>query len=508
MQQDIILSMKGITKRFPGVVALDHVDFELRRGEMHALVGENGAGKSTLMKVLGGVYTPEEGTIEINGRRTVIATPSDSIANKVGVIYQEFNLVPTLNVAENMFLGREQVRGPGHLCRREMERQAGEAMAQLGVTGFDMRRQVKYLSVAMQQLVEIGKAVFNDIDILVMDEPTAVLTEKETDGLFEIVRRLKHQGMSIIYISHRLEEVIALCDRMTVLRDGRVVETIDNHTHDTGKDLIVSKMVGRELGSYFPPKMTAPTGEVALEVRGLTKKGMYTDICFSVCKGEILGVSGLVGAGRTEIMKSIFGVIRPDTGEVLMEGHPVAVKNPRQAKEAGIALVPEDRKREGVVLGMSLRDNICLPNHDQITCLGRIDRRKRDALAQTYITELQVRPADAGRQIKNFSGGNQQKGVIAKWLAAKPKVMILDEPTRGIDVGAKVEIYNIINHLAANGTAVIVVSSELLELLGICDRILVVNNGRISGEFDREHFSQDAIMQASFDLGGTEHEHV
>ena len=311
---DVILKMKGITKRFPGVVALDHVDFELRRGEMHALVGENGAGKSTLMKVLGGVYVPEEGTIEINGKRAVIENPSDSIANKVGVIYQEFNLVPTLNVAENMFLGRELIRGPGHLRKSEMEQQAAQTMAQLGVTGFDLRKQVKYLSVAMQQLVEIGKALFDDIDILVMDEPTAVLTEKETEGLFEIVGRLKRQGISIIYISHRLEEVIELCDRMTVLRDGKVVETLDNENHNTEKDLIVSKMVGRELGNYFPTRNTAPTKEVALEVRDLTKKGMYSNISFSAKKGEILGISGLVGAGRTEIMKSIFGAIKPDSG--------------------------------------------------------------------------------------------------------------------------------------------------------------------------------------------------
>lgn len=505
---DIILKMKGITKRFPGVVALDHVDFELKRGEMHALIGENGAGKSTLMKVLGGVYTPNEGSIEINGKVVSITKPQDSIANKVGVIYQEFNLVPTLNVAENMFLGREKVRGIGHLRKSEMEREAGEAMAQMGVKDFDLRTKVKDMSVAMQQLVEIGKAVFDDIDILVMDEPTAVLTERETEGLFRIVRKLKQDGMSIIYISHRLEEVIELCDRMTVLRDGTIIETIDNHNHDTEKDYIVSKMVGRELGNYFPPKTTAPFPETALEVRGLTRKGKYSGISFAVKKGEILGLSGLVGAGRTEIVKSIFGADKPDSGEVLVEGVPIAIKSPNQAKKAGIALVPEDRKQEGVVLGMSLRDNICLPNHEQICRFGHVNRKKRQMLAEKYIVDLQIRPADPDRQIKNFSGGNQQKGVIAKWLAASPKVMILDEPTRGIDVGAKVEIYNIINSLAAEGTAVIVVSSELLELLGICDRILVVNNGRISGEFDREHFSQDAIMQASFDMGGIENEGI
>ena len=505
---DIILKMRGITKRFPGVVALDNVDFELRRGEMHALIGENGAGKSTLMKVLGGVYTPNEGRIEINGKEAAITKPLDSIANKVGVIYQEFNLVPTLNVAENMFLGREKIRGPGHLRKSEMERQAAKAMAQLGVRDFDLRTKVKHMSVAMQQLVEIGKAVFDDIDILVMDEPTAVLTERETKGLFQVVQKLKDDGMSIICISHRLEEVIELCDRMTVLRDGRIIETIDNRDRNTEKDYIVKKMVGRELGNYFPAKTAAIRPDTALEVRGLTRKGTYENVSFSVKKGEILGLSGLVGAGRTEIVKSIFGADRPDRGEILVDGVPVSIRTPNQAKKAGIALVPEDRKREGVVLGMSLRDNICLPNHEQICRLGHVSRKKRLELAERYIKDLQIRPGDPDRQIKNFSGGNQQKGVIAKWLAASPKVMILDEPTRGIDVGAKVEIYNLINGLAANGTAVIVVSSELLELLGICDRILVVNHGRISGEFDREHFSQDAIMQASFDMGGTEHEGV
>ena len=494
-----VLNMRGITKRFPGVLALDHVDFDLRKGEIHALVGENGAGKSTLMKVLGGVYRPEEGEIEIGGRPVTITCPHDSLQNKVGVIYQEFNLVKTLDIASNIFLGRELTTVGMHLSRGAMQRQAREVMARLGVPDCNCAQKVKYLSVAMQQLVEIGKAIFNDIEILVMDEPTAVLTNKETESLFRVMRELTAKGISIIYISHRLEEILQMCDRITVLRDGRFIQTLDNGARTVEKDRIVSLMVGRELSEYYPPKHNAIGREIALEVRGLTHPTLFRDVSFAVRRGETLGFSGLVGAGRSEIMKAIFGALTPSGGEVLVGGKPVRIRSPQQARTAGIALVPEDRKNEGAVLGLSMADNICLASHDRLTVAGAFIPSRKAALVARSMEDLQIRPNDARRKIGNFSGGNQQKGILAKWMAAEPSIMILDEPTRGIDVGAKAEIYTLIHRLTAKGVAVIVISSELPELLGICDRILVVRSGRINGEFTKAQFDQDAIMRASIE---------
>lgn len=494
---ETVLRMCGITKRFPGVLALDHVNFDLHKGEIHALVGENGAGKSTLMKVLGGVYMPEDGTIEIGGQPVTITCPSDSIANKVGVIYQEFNLVKTLDIASNLFLGRELMRGGLRLNRREMLAQAQVIMERLGVTGCDCTRKVRRLSVAMQQLVEIGKALINDIEILVMDEPTAVLTGKETESLFRVMRELTAKGISIIYISHRLEEIIEMCDRITVLRDGQFIEMMDNSAHNTQKDMIVSRMVGRELSEYFPKKHNDIGKECMLEVRNLQHPKLFHDISFSVRRGETLGFSGLVGAGRSEIMKAIFGVIWPNGGEILVKGQVVHIRSPKQARACGIAFVPEDRKNEGAVLGLSMADNICLASHDKLTVAGIYRPKRKRTLVRKSIEELQIRPNDPARKIGNFSGGNQQKGILAKWMATAPAIMILDEPTRGIDVGAKAEIYTLIHELTAKGVSVIVVSSELPELLGICDRILVVRNGRLNGEFTKKEFNQDAIMSAS-----------
>ena len=492
-----ILRMKQITKRFPGVLALDHVDFDLKKGEIHALIGENGAGKSTLMKVLGGVYQADEGSLEIEGRNVRITSPSDSMSLGIGVIYQEFNLVQTLDVAENIFLGHEINGKYGNMDRKEMYRQAGEIMDKLGIKEFDCHKKVRDLSVAMQQLVEIGKAMFYHASILVMDEPTAVLTDRETVKLFEMMKSLKEEGISIIYISHRLEEVIALCDRITVLRDGCYVDTLTNAGFRVEKSVLINKMVGREMNEYYPERKNRPLGQVELEVRNLTRRGMFQDISFQVERGEILGFSGLVGAGRSEIMKAIFGFYGYDGGEILLEGKQVKLKSPQDAKQLGIALVPEDRKKEGANLGMSIEDNIAMASHENLTVCGHFLKKKKRGLAKSYIKELQVRPSDPSRPVKNLSGGNQQKVVVAKWMAINPKVMILDEPTRGIDVGAKMEMYEIINRMTAEGKAVIVVSSELPELMGICDRILVIRAGRISGEFRKQEFDQNAIMKAS-----------
>lgn len=501
MYEETVLKMKGISKTFPGVVALNNVDFDLNKGEIHALVGENGAGKSTLMKILGGVYIPDKGQIEIKGKQVKISRPQDSLNNKVGIIYQEFNLVPSLSIAENLFVGKEMVKTKfGHLDKKAMLKQAMEVMSRLGLDKIDCGMQVRRLSVAVQQLVEIGKAIFNDIDILVMDEPTAVLTEKETQRLFDLMKVLKEKGIAIIYISHRIEEIIQLCDRITVLRDGEYVSTMDNSGTKVSKDEVVRLMVGRDLKDYFPKKNIGVSEEKVLEVAGLSKHGVFQDISFSVRKGEILGFSGLVGAGRTEIMKALFGILKADAGDILLEGCKINIDSPGTAKRAGIGFVPEDRKREGVVLKMNLGDNICLPNDDKINRFGHVVKSKKRELVENFIKSLSIRPPIPERLIKDFSGGNQQKAVIAKWLAIKPKIIILDEPTRGIDVGAKVEIYNIINNLAEQGVGVIIVSSELLELLGMCDRIIVIHEGTITGEFERELFDQENIMKAAAGL--------
>lgn len=494
---ETILKMTGITKRFPGVLALDHVNFDLKKGEIHALIGENGAGKSTLMKVLGGVHAPDAGSLEVREKAVRITSPSESMALGIGVIYQEFNLVQTLDVAENLFLGHEITDGSGRMKRKEMYEKASQVMEQLGIREFDCGKKIRELSVAMQQLVEIGKAMFHDVSILVMDEPTAVLTDRETVKLFEMMMRLKEKGISIIYISHRLEEVIALCDRITVLRDGCYIETLDNNGRQTDKDLLISKMVGRQMNGYYPEKSKAPLEDVELEVRDLTKKGLFENISFHVNRGETLGFSGLVGAGRSEIMKAVFGDIRLDSGEILLEGCRLSINSPQAACRAGLALVPEDRKKEGANLGMSVSDNIAMASHKELTVAGHFIRGKRKRLVERYIKELQIRPAVPERPVRNLSGGNQQKVVVAKWLATNPKVMILDEPTRGIDVGAKAEMYELINRMTSAGMAVILVSSELPELLGLCDRIIVIREGTISGEFKKEEFDQDAIMKAA-----------
>lgn len=495
---EYVLRMIDIEKKFPGVVALNKVNFNLIRGEMHALVGENGAGKSTLMKVLGGVYSPDGGTIEINDKAVTITKPSDSIENKVGVIYQEFNLAPALNVYENIFLGREIKKSRlGTLNRKEMLKIAKSSMGKLGVKDFDCTKKVKLLSVAMQQLVEIGKAIFNEIDILVMDEPTAVLTDRETESLFQVIEEIRKKGISIIYISHRLEETIAHCDRITILRDGTFVETIDNTKRNAEKEYIVGKMVGRELLDYYPKRDFKCTEETVLEVEDLCHEKYFEQINFKLKKGEILGFSGLVGAGRTEIMKTIFGEYKKSSGRILVENQEVTIKSPSNAIAHGIAFIPEDRKREGLLLAMGLDDNICLASHKALSVFGKFVPARKKALVSRSFEEMQIRPADPKRKAKNFSGGNQQKAIIARWIATNPKIFIMDEPTRGIDVGAKSEIYNLMNRLAKDGAGIIVVSSELLELMGICDRIIVIREGKISGEFLRDEFDQDGIMKAS-----------
>ena len=495
------LQMEGISKRFPGVRALNAVDFDLLPGEVHALVGENGAGKSTLMKILGGAYIPDGGCIRIDGKDVQIKSPSNSMAMGVSIIYQEFNLVPSLSVAENMFLGKEKVKGKSpSLDRRSMEEAAAGVMARLGMKDVDCSKPVRTLSVARQQLVEIGKAVFNNARILVMDEPTAVLSRRESESLFRLIEDLKAEEIAVVYISHRLEEVLALSDRITVLRDGEVVTRFDNHEKQVSEDDLVSNMVGRELKDIFPERSDVLSGEKVLEVDSLAKTGLFSDVSFSVSSGEIVGFSGLVGSGRTEIMKSLSGFYGWDSGAVFLDGKAVVLKDTARAISRGIVLVPEDRKQEGLILKMTLGENMVLPVLKSLSSYGHILKKTRKKLIEEYLEKLRIRPALPRRQINHFSGGNQQKTVIAKWLATEPRVIIFDEPTRGIDIGAKVEIYKLIDELARRGTAIIFISSELMEVMGMCDRIYTVYNGTISGEFSREGATQEELMRAASGL--------
>lgn len=497
MTTEYLLSMQGITKEFPGVVALNNVDFNLKKGELHALVGENGAGKSTLMKVLGGVYIPEAGTITLNGEAVSITNPRDALDLKISTIYQEFNLVDELTVWENIFLGKELHQTAGiTMNKKTMRKQSKEIIEKLGLEGLNVNRRVGSLSVAQKQLVEIGKALFNETSILVMDEPTAVLTQRETQVLFDLIDGLLEEGISIVYISHRLEELIGISDRITVLRDGEYIDTLDNSSKDVSTLEIVRLMVGRSLQEFFHEREANIQDDIMLEVNGLTKKGVFEDVSFKLRKGEILGLAGLVGAGRTEIAKAIFGDLPFESGEILLDGKKVSIKSTHDAIDAGIALVPEDRAKEGLVLLMTLSDNIALPNLDTVSTLGSPVKRKMATLTNDFIEKLTIRPGIPNRQIKSFSGGNQQKAVLSKWLARNPKVIILDEPTRGIDIGAKSEIYTIIQGLSEQGTSILFISSELTELLANCDRIIAIHEGQITGEFDKCDATQENVMQA------------
>ena len=485
------LQMKGITKTYPGVRALDSVSFDVAKGEVHALVGENGAGKSTLMKILAGAQPMDSGEIIINGEPVHITTPQKAMDLGISIIYQEFNLVPYLNAAENIFLGREP-KGtvPGFIDFKTMYSEAEKVIDQLGVK-LNVRSPVNRLSIAQQQMVEIGKATSRNATIIAMDEPSATLTEHELKALFELIRSLKEKGVSVIYISHRLEEIFDIADRVTVLRDGHLVGV--NEVSETDRDGIIRMMVGRELKEKIP-KQFAEIGAPALTVKNLTRKEVISDINFTVRKGEVLGIAGLVGAGRTELARAIFGADPIDEGEISLNGDKVDIRSPRDAIRLGIGLVTEDRKALGLILGMVVRENISLANLDALTRLGFVNRRDEKKVAVQYIEDLMIKTPSPEQEVQNLSGGNQQKVVLAKWLFTQSKVLIFDEPTRGIDVGSKVEIYQLMNKLAATGAAIIMISSELPEILGMSDRILVMHEGRIAGELTREDATQEKIM--------------
>ncbi|MDX3639919.1 sugar ABC transporter ATP-binding protein [Streptomyces sp. MB09-02B] len=485
---DELLRIEGIRKSFPGVVALDGVDFELRRGEVHVLLGENGAGKSTLIKMLSGAYTPDAGRILAGGEEVRIQGAQDSERLGIATIYQEFNLVPDLSVAENIFLGR-QPRRFGMIDRKRMEAEAAELLERVGVD-VSPRARVRELGIARLQMVEIAKALSLDARVLIMDEPTAVLTTGEVEKLFSIVRRLREDGVGIVFITHHLEEIAALGDRVTVIRDGKSVGQVPA---TTPQDELVRLMVGRSIEQQYP-RERADSGEALLVVEGLTRDGVFHDVSFEVRAGEVVGIAGLVGAGRTEVVRAVFGADPYDEGAVRVGGSAVPKDDVGAAMAAGIGLVPEDRKGQGLVLDASVEENLGLVTLRGATRGGFVDLKGQRANAARVAERLGVRMAGLHQHVRTLSGGNQQKVVIGKWLLADTRVLILDEPTRGIDVGAKVEIYELINELTAAGAAVLMISSDLPEVLGMSDRVLVMAQGRIAGELPAAEATQDAVM--------------
>ena len=485
-----LLVMKGVSKSFPGVNALKNVDLTLYPGEVLALLGENGAGKSTLIKILGGVHTPDSGTIEINGQVVQMDNPLTAQRAGVGIIYQEFNLVPALSARENIFLGQEAGM-MSWIPRAEEQQKAVDLFARIG-TQVDPNQLCQDLTVAQQQMVEIAKALALNSRIVVMDEPSAALTPREVQGLYEIVDELRAQGIGIIYISHRLDEIDCLADRIMILRDGEHVAT--KQSADLNRDQMIEMMVGRSLKKEFPEREVS-IGEERLVVDGLCRDQAVRDVSFTVRRGEIVGLAGLVGAGRTEIARLLFGADRIEAGTVMLDGHEVTPRSPRQMIRKGLCLLTEDRKNQGLILGLEVQDNFGLPNMNDFAPLGLISQAAETAAFQQFVDKIRIR-VTGGRQVtETLSGGNQQKLVLAKWLQRNAEVIIFDEPTRGIDVGAKYEIYLLLNELAAQGKAIIMISSELPEILGMSDRIVVMREGQVAGCLVNENVSQEDVMK-------------
>jgi ribose transport system ATP-binding protein len=490
-----LLELRGITKRFPGVLALNGVGLEIRAGEVHALLGENGAGKSTLIKTVAGVYRPDAGEIRIDGQPVSVRTPHDAQALGISTIFQEFTLAPDMSVAENIFLGREplRIRALSIVDRRALVRQTRELLDSLDLQ-IDAETTVRDLGVAQQQMVEIAKALSLDAKLIVMDEPTATLTTREIERLFQAIARLKRRGVAVVYVSHRLDEVKAVCDRATILRDGAYVATVPVAT--TTIDEMIRLMVGRDLNEKFPKMAIEPREEV-LRVEQLTRKGVLHGISFSVRRGEIVGIAGLVGSKRTETARAIFGADPLDSGRIFLHGKPLKVRTPADAITHGIALVPEDRKRQGIFATLPVWENVVLSALRQFLRRGLLDRRRERQRAQEFVSSLRVTTPDLDKRVIELSGGNQQKVVIAKWLNTNAEVFLFDEPTRGIDVGGKIEVYKLMGELLARGAAIVMISSELPEILGLSDRILVMREGRICGEFTRAEASEEKILNCA-----------
>lgn len=489
--------MTDITKEFPGVRALDGAQLSVEAGECHALVGENGAGKSTLMKVLSGACHPDAGVIILGGSVQQVTSPI--VARKLGItmIHQELNLLPEMTVAENIFLGHEIVRGPLRwLDKRAMENKSEELLASFGQK-LSGRTLVKKISLAQQQMVEIAKAISVQSKVIIMDEPSAILTDRELAELFDLIGRLKKQGVAIVYISHRLEEIFSICDRVTVMRDGKTVHT--DQTSNVTQDQIIRLMVGREIEQFFPSQHSNPGAEI-LRLESVTQRGKLHNINLSLRKGEIAGLTGLVGAGRTELARVIFGAEQADSGQMFLDGRPVSFRSPRQAIDAGIGLLTEDRKNQGLVLSMMVRENTSMASLVRLVKHGFVDIRAEKEATRGYIRDLQIKTPSTEQKVRNLSGGTQQKVVLAKWLFTKSRVLIFDEPTRGIDVGAKAEIYQLMWKLVAQGIAILMISSELIEVLKMCDRILVMHEGEITGELKQAEATQEKIIALAMGL--------
>lgn len=490
------LRMEHIDKSFGGVKALKDVSFSAEAGEVHALMGENGAGKSTLIKILAGAYSKDGGQIYLGGERLDVTKPKDALEHGISVIYQELALIPHLTVAENIMI--EAMGKTARVDWTGIKEKSEKLLEDLGFPDIDVMQPASSLPVAYQQVVEIAKALSRNARVLVFDEPTAVLTSNEVDKLFDIIERLRESGTCIIYVSHRLEEIFRICDRITVLKDGSYVDTVK--VSETTKDQLVTLMVGRKLTDMYPSR-NAKIGDVLMEVKDVCSGDMVHDVSFSVRSGEVLGLSGLVGAGRTETMEAVFGARKMDSGEVCIEGEKVSIKSPRDAVRHGLGMVPEDRKRDGVILSMPIYLNGTLSILDRLSdWIGRIDRVKEQSIVGDLVASLSVKTNSVFDDVSSLSGGNQQKVSLMKWLAAGGKVLVLDEPTRGVDVGAKSEIYRIINNLAEQGIAIVMVSSEMPELIGECDRVIVMHQGRVAGELQKDQITEQNMIRLAMEV--------
>lgn len=494
---ECILQMRGISKSFPGVKALSNVSLEVYPGEVHALVGENGAGKSTLMKILNGIYQPDEGEIIFNGKKAIISSPYEALKTGISMVYQELNPILDMTIAENIFIGREPMKKKMIIDDRKLYADARELLKKFRLS-LNPRWKMSRLSTAQKQMIEMIKAVSLDSRLIVMDEPTSSLTEEEVNTLFSTIRELKKSGVTIVYISHRMEEIFTICDTVSVLRDGQYIGT--KPVGELDKNTLISMMVGRELTEVFP-KIHVEIGKTIFEVKNLTRKGVFSNISFSLKQGEILGFYGLVGAGRSEVMRAIFGLDYFHSGEIFLEEKKLELRDTKDIIRQGISMVTEDRKELGLVLCRSLKENISLASLDNFSKGPFILKEAEKQRCTDISSKLRVKMSSLKQRADSLSGGNQQKVVLCKWLMKNPKVLILDEPTRGIDVGAKAEIYQLMSSLAAQGLAVILVSSELPEVIGMSDRILVMGEGKIKGEFIRGGFSQDDLLASA--IGGS-----
>jgi ribose transport system ATP-binding protein len=496
---EVILEVQGVSKSFPGVRALDRVSFDLRKGEVHALVGENGAGKSTLMKILAGVYQADEGVIRYKGREVAFRDSTQARDAGIGIIYQELNLIPHLSVAANIFIGREPLTRTRTLDEKKMNRDAVAILERLNLH-IDPTITLNRLPISKQQMVEIAKSLSFDSEVLIMDEPTSALTESEIDELFSVIHTLRDRGVAIIYISHRLQELKHIVDRISIFRDGHSVST-DEYAVIT-MDEIVSRMVGRKLENIFPARHNVPTTERILEVRGISRTGVLHDISFDLYRGEILGFAGLMGAGRSELARAIFGADPVDAGKIVMNGRKISLRSPSESIKAGIAYLSENRKQEGLAVKMQLAENVTMANVNAVSPrLGVISRSKEMRACQQYVDELAIRTPSLTQVVNNLSGGNQQKVVLAKWLFCHSKILIFDEPTRGIDVGTKYSIYELIERMAREGVGVIMISSELPEIMGMTDRVLVLHEGRLEATLVTKETTQEEILNYAAGLG-------